>query len=172
MKREFYEECIHSGKEIGWVPDRQELHAEAVEFVDCLIKKNALLSFCQNMQRGGKPEFFFLTSLNVSANYFATNLFRPNWELKNNWWKHSRAEILTFTSQPARRKTEFYLSPLTPEFELAADWEAAMEFLFQIVFDNGFNPVLRAHLFVITRFSAAQDSQAQKFFQDKIASRP
>ena len=150
--REFHEECLGGHQEIGYGSLRMRKVRQAVQYAESLLANIELVNLCQNIQRGGKPELFYVASLRFSANYFLRHVYRPNWELKPAWRDISGEEIWKYRLCAKSRLVQLFPSPLDPSFALVEDWKVAANFLLKIVRDNKFNHVLRASILSILRY--------------------
>ncbi len=154
LKREFIEECRWEllerieKRSFGYkhhvVLDR---HADYE--VDELMSNQVLINLCQNIERGGKPELFYLFTLKeeISMNSFLEEHFEPNWELEK-LWTPILDEVNTdyLIGPPGLLKIFLLPSPLGIELNLDHEYKKAFELIYRILNNPGYNPVLRAHL--------------------------
>lgn len=156
LKREFIEECryellksIYEGNaRFGYrhhiVTDR---HADYE--VDGLMSNQILINLCQNIERGGKPELFYVFTLKeeISMNSFLEEHFQPNWELEKLWTPILEEDnIDNLVGPPGLLKIFLLRSPLGTKLNLDKDYIKAFRMIYGILNNPGYNPVLRAHL--------------------------
>lgn len=108
-----------------------------------LIKRAELLNLCQNVERGGKPELFYLASAYLGGKEFIEEEMRFNWELLQVW---SLDAVYSPQADRERRTMLLMPSPLDSDLKLHGKTREALKCLVDVISDNHFNSVLRAHL--------------------------
>ena len=152
--RELTEECFSnllpaaSGLPLGLL--RQVVASTSTVVRDEVLRHHELIGFAQNVERGGKPELFFLGGLRGTANEFLARM-EPSWELDGNWYGVATSVDHLIAGAPMMLLLP---SPITPSFELSAGFEGALELVAHAIRTPTFNPVLRAHLCFTLVFAA------------------
>lgn len=155
VRKEFVEECLscYDIKDLSLGERRSKVLREADQLQGVLIRHQALINLCQNVERGGKPELFYLITLAVSANKFIVERFKPNWELDKLWsWERDPEAIFHHRRRPAVRRILLFPSPLSVDLDLSPSWQEACRYLAEVIREPAYNPVLRAHLMATLRF--------------------
>jgi hypothetical protein len=120
-----------------------------------LIKKSVLINLCQNIDRGGKPELFYVASIRSDDGYqFVKKDLNYNWELAP---IHSTEIVADVEKARGLRQMMCLRSPLNRDLQIVSDPEPSYRQLLSVICDNRFNPVLRAHLVAIIRWCMVLD---------------
>lgn len=157
--REFAEECLHDrrlearirGASLGSV--WQERLKRGSEERRRFIRASALMALCQNVDRGGKPELFYVASVNMPGEDFVGRTLQFNWELMP---VHSLEVTESVERALLLRRMMCLRSPLDLDLNPVADPMLAFEQIVAIVVDTRFNSVLRAHLASLLRYCLAR----------------
>lgn len=151
--RELLEECFSKydpkDKPLG---ERQNFLFNCAEDImkRNYIKECILLNFCQNIERGGNPELFYLMTLKISVQDFIKYLY-PNWEIKRNYYPiKSWTDLIGIA--PSRRLINFMPSPLDTNLTPSRFCIDAQKYLEKIIRDDTHNTILKAHICSIMRY--------------------
>lgn len=169
VRKELVEECLSDrvNEKLPLGRSRQLVLEEADRIQDDLIKQQVLINFCQNIERGGKPELFYLITIEKSAKEFLLHDFKPNWELHYMWnWIIDRKEIFDYKKRPWVRRILLFPSPLDSDLELSDDWKLASWYLSKVIQETAFNPVLRAHLVSILRLCEIRFPKVSNYLRE------
>jgi hypothetical protein len=153
--REFSEECLHDAtreaslKELPPGLQMKERFRIAKVVKRRWIYCSALMNLCQNIERGGKPELFYIASVKGSGTEFIQQGLNYNWELMP---IHSLEVADDIEKARGQRRMMLLRSPLDRHLRIVADPVAAYSQLVSVILDGRFNPVLRAHLASVLRW--------------------
>jgi hypothetical protein len=135
------------------------------------IHRAELLNLCQNIERGGKPELFYLASIKGSGRRFIEQVLRFNWELEQVW----SLDVIADPDRHRTRRTMLLIpSPLGTGLRVRSDVAAvkvAMRAMMQIIRNNEYNPVFRAHMASILGFCYRVDPRKTKRAVASVLSR-
>ncbi|MEM1423834.1 MAG: hypothetical protein AAGH64_07500, partial [Planctomycetota bacterium] len=124
------------------------------------LQRAELINFCSNVERGGKPELFYVAGVREPGTEFLERTFRFNWELIHNWDN----EVITDPGRHRARRTTLLLpSPIDRDLQLIDRPKKAFDTVIRVVTDNKFNPVFRAHLVSILRMCVHRYPRARRY---------
>lgn len=153
--REFSEECLYDEAQaasLAQMPPGRRMEKRyriAREGRRRWIFRSALINLCQNIERGGKPELFYIASIRGSGVDFINRTFEPNWELMP---IHSTEIAQDVERARGQRRMMCLRSPLDRHLHVIGNPEPAYKQLLSVILDSRFNPVLRAHLVSVLRW--------------------
>ena len=156
VRREFIEECRSNlvPAEIS-LGERHRITLLLSEHQTSeVISNEILMSFCQNIERGGKPELFYLYTLKneLTMNDFLENVYHPNWELDVLWTPIFSVNEKSI-GPPGLRKVFLIPSPIDLDLNPAENYLEHFKLIYEILNNPGYNPVLRAHLATLLLYS-------------------
>jgi hypothetical protein len=113
------------------------------------IRRAELINLCQNIERGGKPELFYLASIKGRGKRFIEETLRFNWELETVY----SLRITTDVERAKGQRTMMLLrSPVDANLRLVSQPIEPLRQILEVLLDDSFNPVLRAHLASVIRY--------------------